>query len=146
MDHVLDVDWTRSIRSTVWEVSNSLKKRAIEFEARQILKSPKTRPPQFKDPRIISLAQEYSSILKEQQQPPLTSKHLGPKACPRRKNVKDEEYSETLVSQPSFNDSHNPSCTLFSSSLRIFITSSGSRPQLIMDHVNGSRTPDHGGS
>ncbi|CAB1445272.1 unnamed protein product [Pleuronectes platessa] len=46
-------------------------------------------------------------------------------------------------------DSCNPFSTPFSSSLRIFITSSGSRPQLIMDHVNGLRiiaTPDHGGS
>ncbi|XP_060927120.1 uncharacterized protein LOC133001537 [Limanda limanda] len=32
----------------------------------------------FRDPSIISLAQEFSSILKEQQQQLITSKHLGP--------------------------------------------------------------------
>ncbi|CAB1446976.1 unnamed protein product [Pleuronectes platessa] len=56
--------------------------------------------------------------------------------------------SDSGESYPSFSDSCNPSSTPFSSSLRIF-TSSGSRPQLIMDHVNGLRilaAPHHGGS
>ncbi|XP_060938064.1 uncharacterized protein LOC133014813 [Limanda limanda] len=67
-----------NLYNLVWEVSNSLKKRDIEFEARQFLESPKTIPPQFRDPRIISFAQEFSSILKEQQKQPLTSKRLSP--------------------------------------------------------------------
>ncbi|XP_060937817.1 uncharacterized protein LOC133014569 [Limanda limanda] len=67
-----------NLYNLVWEVSNSLRKRDIEFEARQFLKSPKTRPPKFRDPGIISFAQEFSSILKEQQKQPLTSKRLGP--------------------------------------------------------------------
>ena len=33
----------------------------------------------YRDPRIISWAQEFSIILKEQQQQPLSSKHLGPR-------------------------------------------------------------------
>ncbi|XP_069384996.1 uncharacterized protein [Paralichthys olivaceus] len=63
----------------VWEVSNNLKKRDIEFEARQFLKSPKTIPPRFSNPGILSLAEKFSSILKERHQQPLTSKHLGPR-------------------------------------------------------------------
>ncbi|XP_069367833.1 uncharacterized protein [Paralichthys olivaceus] len=63
----------------VWEVSNSLKRRDIEFEARQFLKSPKTIPPEFRNPSIISLAQNFSSLLKELQRQPLTAKHLGPR-------------------------------------------------------------------
>ncbi|KAE8281651.1 hypothetical protein D5F01_LYC20647 [Larimichthys crocea] len=62
----------------VWEVNNSMKMRAIEFEARRLLISPEAVPPHFQHPKIISQALKYAGILTEQQQKGPKSKVLCP--------------------------------------------------------------------
>ncbi|XP_050932065.1 uncharacterized protein LOC108887413 [Lates calcarifer] len=63
----------------VWEVNNNMKRRDVEFEARRLLNSPETIPPQFQHPKIISQAHKYAKSLTEQHQQIRSSKLL----CPR---------------------------------------------------------------
>ncbi|XP_018556841.1 uncharacterized protein LOC108900338 [Lates calcarifer] len=72
-------DEARPLLRLVWAVNTSMKMRDIEFEARRLLTSPETIPPQFQHPKIIGQAQKYARTLAEQHQEAPSSKLLGPR-------------------------------------------------------------------
>ncbi|XP_071314238.1 mucin-16-like [Trachinotus anak] len=63
----------------VWAMNVSNKMRDVEFEAKMLLESPETVPPNFQHPKVRCMARDYAKILTQRQQEPPSSKVLSPK-------------------------------------------------------------------
>ncbi|XP_047467730.1 uncharacterized protein LOC125024099 [Mugil cephalus] len=70
--------YAKPLAQLVWEVSNSMKNRDVEFEARRFLHTSEPMPHNFQHPMIISQAKEFARRLTEQQCEAPSSKQPEP--------------------------------------------------------------------